>query len=344
MIRTVIVDDSRLMRSMIHKCLSQFPDIHVVGEAPDTQTARQLIKGVNPDVITLDVEMPGMNGLDFLEKIMKLRPMPVIMVSSLTDRGTDTALAALELGAIDAVPKPGIGFTLNQFGQMLGNRVRMAARARISQRSVTQNNPPQSTLPPTDIIAIGASTGGVSAIGAVLQNIPRDAPPVIIVQHMPETYTTRFADRLDKQLPVDVREACDGEVLGAGMVRIAPGGTHLTLKRIGGRLITFLSQTDLVEGHRPSVDVMFHSLVANKITARAALLTGMGRDGAAGMLALRQAGHVCLAQDEASCVVYGMPRVAVELGAVSEVLSIDHIGARLFTKSQDRLRNTAHAS
>ncbi|MBB5516652.1 two-component system chemotaxis response regulator CheB [Rubricella aquisinus] len=344
MIRVLIVDDSRLMRSMIRQALSSCPDIDVVAEAPDPHSARQLIKDLNPDVLTLDVEMPGMDGITFLQKIMDLRPMPVIMVSTLTDQGTDTAIAAMELGAVDAVPKPGGNLSLPGFGRLLADRIRMAAKASVRRQAAPPPQPQAGVLPKVDVIAIGASTGGVSAIGAVLQHIPPDAPPVVIVQHMPEAYTGRFADRLDKQLRVHVSEAQDGETLRPGTVRIAPGGAHLRFRKTEAGLRTRLEQSAPVSGHCPSVDVMFHALAETGVKCRAALLTGMGRDGADGLLRLYRAGHTCLVQDKASCVVFGMPRVAIELGAASEILPLDHLGARLFTKSQDRARHTARAS
>lgn len=334
-IRAVVVDDSRLMRSMISAALQAEGDIQCVGVAQDVQEARQLIKTVNPDVITLDVEMPGMNGLEFLGKIMTLRPMPVVMVSSLTQSGTEVTLAALEAGAVDAVAKPMGKGAATTFARRLREAVRAGARATVRRQTTPTRAAPttlagQSGPLALPLIAIGASTGGVAAIGELFSHLAPNLPPIVITQHMPPGYTERFASRLNSQLPFSVQEAQDGETLRPNMVRIAPGDRHLRVEDAGGMVRTCLDDQGAVSGHKPSVDVLFQS-VAEQFRGRAvgAIMTGMGRDGAAGLLAMRKAGAPTLGQNQQSCVVYGMPKVAHQMGAVAEEVDINRMATRV---------------
>lgn len=329
-VRVVVVDDSRLMRRMVSSALQSDGTIEVVGEAEDTSVARRLIKELDPDVVTLDVEMPGMNGIDFLKKIMELRPMPVIMVSTLTASGTDISIAALSIGAVDAICKPAGRESVGPFGRALRQKVLVASRAQV-RRTISKPAVPPSTpvqqrpinrsIAPrgVDLVALGASTGGVAALTELLERIPPSCPPIVITQHMPAGFTGRFAARLDSLLPLSVAEAQHDEVLSPGQVRIAPGDQHLLVQRSGNRLVTKLDDSGPISGHRPSVDVLFNS-VSTAVGSRAvgAILTGMGRDGAAGLRAMRQSGAACLGQDEQSAVVYGMPGAAKALGAFEE--------------------------
>jgi two-component system chemotaxis response regulator CheB len=330
MVRVLIVDDSATMRSLIATVLQRDPEIEVVGEAGDPLEAREAIKKLNPDVITLDVEMPNMNGIDFLEKIMRLRPMPVVMVSTLTVRGAEATMEALELGAIDCVAKPSTG-GLEGF-QDLPFKVKAAAKAKVKPlRAPGAAKPPVLDHTPDDrVIAIGSSTGGVEALIAILTRFPANCPPTVITQHMPATFTKSFSERLDRLCAPKVTEAHDGALLENGRIYIAPGGEHHM--EIGGssQLRCRLSGGPPVNGHRPSVDVLFRS-VAKSAGARAvgAILTGMGRDGADGLLAMRRAGAHTFGQDEASSVVYGMPKVAFEIGAVERQAPLDRLAAEL---------------
>ena len=336
-IRVVVVDDSLLVRSMLRAALEADGDITVVGAAKEPFEARDVIKSTNPDVVTLDVEMPGMNGLEFLEKIMTLRPTPVVMVSSLTSEGAEVTLAALETGAVDFIAKPSGGPRAKEFGDMVRQKVRAASRARVralvkapasAQRRLSA--PSKTVGAGTALIAIGASTGGVAALGSVVQRLPKGLPPIVSVVHMPEKYTGRFAERLAAQTGHDVAEARDGERLTRGMIRIAPGSHHLEVHRASDGLLTRLHDGPLVSGHRPSVDVCFTS-VAKAIGNRALglILTGMGRDGAKGMLQMRKSGAMCLGEAESSCVVYGMPRAAREVGATNEEHDLEKIPQRI---------------
>jgi len=339
-VRTLIVDDSATMRSLIAAALRKDPDIEVVGQAGDPLEAREAIKVLNPDVITLDIEMPNMNGLDFLEKIMRLRPTPVIMVSTLTQAGADATLTALEFGAVDCVGKPmgGVADAIQAFAG-LPERVKAAASAKLRPLSSTTqfrqpparpgNAPSESNFKPNGrLVAIGASTGGVEALLTVISRFPGNCPPTVITQHMPAAFTKSFADRLNRSSAAQVQEAYDGAVLETGKIYLAPGGaTHLEV--VGQtQWRCRLVESDTVNGHRPSVDVLFHS-VAKAVGARAvgALLTGMGRDGARGLLAMREAGAATFAQDEATSVVYGMPKAAVEIAAVQKQYSLDRMAA-----------------
>jgi two-component system chemotaxis response regulator CheB len=327
--KVLICDDSALIRSVMTEIVNSQPDMEVVGAAPDPLVARELIKKTNPDVLTLDVEMPRMDGLDFLEKLMRLRPMPVLMVSSLTERGSEITMRALELGAVDFVTKPKLSIQsgMREYTDMIADKIRATARARIKARSLAASGPapvlPQlrSALTSSEkLIIIGASTGGTEAIRTFLMQMPSDCPGILIAQHMPEGFTSSFARRLDSLCKISVSEAVGGERVLPGHAYIAPGHSHLLLARSGANYVTKLDQGEPVNRHRPSVDVLFRSaaLAAGK-NATGVILTGMGKDGAAGMLEMKEAGAYNFAQDEASCVVFGMPREAIALGAAHEV-------------------------
>lgn len=342
-IRVLIVDDSALIRSIMSQIIGSQPDMEVVGVAPDPFVARDLIKRMSPDVLTLDVEMPKMDGLDFLEKLMRLRPMPVVMVSSLTERGSEITMRALELGAVDFVTKPKLSIQsgMLEYADMIADKIRAAAKAKIKPRSIAANNPAKSdntTLPlirnpltsSEKLIIIGASTGGTEAIKSFLMQMPSDCPGILIAQHMPEGFTRSFAQRLDGLCKISVNEAAGGERILPGHAYIAPGHSHLQLSRSGANYITQIDQGPVVNRHRPSVDVLFRSAAncAGK-NALGVILTGMGKDGAAGMLEMRNAGSYNFAQDEASCVVFGMPREAIAIGATHEVSSLDELPGKV---------------
>ncbi len=344
-IRVVIVDDSALVRSVLKDLVNAEPDLEVVGTAPDPIVAREMIRTLDPDVITLDVEMPRMDGLEFLDRLMRLKPTPVIMVSSLTERGSASTFKALELGAVDFVTKPkqGVAGGLKEYGREITDKIRGAARARV-RRSPIDAAPARSadavlpllgaTVTGTErLIIIGASTGGTEAIKAVLSALPPDCPGILVAQHMPEAFTRSFALRLDGLCRITVKEAASGERILPGHAYIAPGHSHLLVKRSGAQYLTELSQGPPVNRHRPSVDVLFRS-AANVAGANAlgVILTGMGKDGASGLLEMKQAGAYTFAQDEASCVVFGMPREAIALGGVDEVLPVDQIANRVLTR------------
>jgi two-component system chemotaxis response regulator CheB len=330
-IKVLIVDDSALIRSVMSEIIGSQGDMEVVGVAPDPLVARELIKQTNPDVLTLDVEMPKMDGLDFLEKLMRLRPMPVVMVSSLTERGSEITMRALELGAVDFVTKPKISIQsgMREYTELIADKIRAAAKARIKPRTLPvpgaagQVPLPQLRNPLTSsekLIIIGASTGGTEAIREFLMQMPSDCPGILITQHMPEGFTTSFARRLDSLCKISVREAAGEERVLPGHAYIAPGHSHLLLARSGANYITKIEQSEPVNRHRPSVDVLFRSAAkAAGKNAVGVILTGMGKDGAVGMLEMKDAGAYNFSQDEASCVVFGMPREAIAIGAVHEV-------------------------
>lgn len=340
-IKVLVVDDSPTMRGLITAALRRDPEIEVVGSAGDPFEARGAIKALNPDVVTLDIEMPNMNGLEFLEKIMRLRPMPVVMVSSLTQAGADVTLRALEIGAVDCVGKPTGNITAGEGGLAeIAAKVKNAARATVRATMTTTSKTPAKPVrakefaPSGDLVAIGSSTGGVEALLTVLNNYPANCPPTVITQHMPAAFTASFAARLGRACNAKVYEARDGDVLEPGKVYVAPGGaTHLEVSRSAG-LRCRLTDGDPVSGHRPSVDVMFKS-VASVMGDKAVgvILTGMGRDGAQGLLAMRQAGARTIGQDESTCVVYGMPRAAYEMGAVEKQMSLSAIGSAILDLS-----------
>ena len=348
-IKVLVVDDSALMRALLTEIINGAPDLKVVGSAPDPIAAREMIKALNPDVLTLDVEMPKMDGLEFLDRLMRLRPMPVIMISSMTEAGSEVTLKALELGAVDFVAKPRAeNISLMQsYAEEIRDKIRAAKGARLKTATprpapgaapVTAPAAPapsgfSSRLLNEKIIAIGASTGGTEAIKDVLVALPASLPPIVIVQHMPETFTPSFARRLDSLSQLTVIESQGGERLQPGTAYLAPGHSHMTIRKSGGGYVTELSQSEPVNRHRPAVDVLFDS-VAEQVGSNALgmILTGMGKDGAQGMLRMKNAGAYTFGQDQASCVVYGMPREAALVGAVEEVASLDAIPGRLLAK------------
>jgi two-component system, chemotaxis family, protein-glutamate methylesterase/glutaminase len=349
--RVVVVDDSALVRGLLAEIINRQPDMQCVGAASDPLVAREMIRNLDPDVITLDVEMPRMDGLDFLARLMRLRPMPVVMVSTLTERGADVTLKALELGAIDFVAKPKIGVAdgLRQLGEDITDKVRTAARAQV-RRLAAPNA--EATAAPTKpvtvaslgrlstekILFVGASTGGTEATRELLINLPADFPAVMITQHMPPGFTRSYAARLDGLCRIRVKEAADGERVLPGHAYIAPGGMHLSVERSGANYVARVRDGDPVNRHKPSVEVLFRS-AAQVVgpNALGVMLTGMGADGAKAMRELRDAGAWNLCQDEASCVVFGMPREAIAQGAAHEVLPLQRIAPALI----ERLRSTA---
>jgi two-component system chemotaxis response regulator CheB len=323
-VRVVVVDDSASMRLTLNRILSADPEIEVVGSAPEPHAARSMIKELNPDVVTLDVEMPGMDGLSFLDKIMRLRPMPVVMCSTLTARGTEVTIEALRLGAVDCIAKPsGNPLDIARDAEHLRKTVKAAARSRVRQSgSVTPTSaaPVGSSFRDT-IVAVGASTGGVEALFSLIAGLPADCPPVLIVQHMPAGFTAGFAARLNSVCSVKVVEAVDGTPIERGTVYIAPGGEqHMTLSP--GQPRIRLRSSDPVSGHRPSVDVLFQSVTRLGAGAVGVILTGMGSDGAEGLLAMRRSGARTFGQNQESCVIYGMPRAAFQLGGVEQQVSL----------------------
>jgi two-component system chemotaxis response regulator CheB len=328
--RVLIVDDSALMRQILTQILSSDPAIEVVGAASDPFVAREKIKELNPDVLTLDVEMPRMDGLTFLDKLMKGHPMPVVMVSSLTEKNCDTTLRALSLGAVDFITKPKLDLKSGvlDLAEEIVAKVKSAAHARVVPRiSPAANGSPRpaaahlSQINATHkIVAIGASTGGTEALREFLEVLPADFPAIVIVQHMPEKFTAQFAKRLDSLCKIRVSEAADGDRVLPGHALVAPGAHHMLLVRRGAEYSVRITETDPVNRHRPSVDVLFHSVAEHAgNNALGIILTGMGNDGARGMLAMREAGALNFAQDESSCVVFGMPKEAIACGAVHEI-------------------------
>ncbi|MGL5171551.1 protein-glutamate methylesterase/protein-glutamine glutaminase [Edwardsiella tarda] len=338
-IRVLCVDDSALMRQLMTEIVNSHPDMEMVAVAQDPLVARDLIKKFNPQVLTLDVEMPRMDGLDFLEKLMRLRPMPVVMVSSLTGRGSEITLRALELGAVDFVTKPQLGIRegMLAYSELIADKIRTAARARLPRQLSGQTPPPTLSHGPLlsseKLIAIGASTGGTEAIRHVLQPLPPTSPALLITQHMPPGFTRSFAERLNKLCQITVKEAEDGERILPGHAYIAPGAHHLELARSGANYIARLNEGPPVNRHRPSVEVLFDSVAHHAgRNAVGVILTGMGNDGAAGMLRLHQAGAYTIAQNEASCVVFGMPREAIQMGGVDEVVDLPQISQRMLAQ------------
>lgn len=352
-IRVVVVDDSALVRSLLTEIINQQPDMVCIGAANDPLVAREMIRELNPDVITLDVEMPRMDGLDFLSRLMRLRPMPVVMVSTLTEKGAEITMRALEMGAVDFVAKPRIGVSsgLKELSSEIVDKIRTAASAHVKRhatelpRGQVKSAPPQTTSSPSvprtslgristeKVICIGASTGGTEAIREVLVPMPADSPAIVITQHMPPGFTTSFAARLDSLCRISVKEASNGERILPGHAYIAPGGKQFRIDRSGSNYVAVVEDTEPVNRHKPSVEVLFKS--AARVlgpNAYGIMLTGMGADGALAMKEMRDAGSYNICQDEASCVVFGMPRMAIQAGAANEVLPLKQITSALLEK------------
>jgi two-component system chemotaxis response regulator CheB len=330
MIRVLIVDDSPLVRRFLRAAFTAEPDFEVVGEAADPIEARTLITLHRPDVLTLDMEMPRMDGLTFLNTVVRGEPVRVVVLSSLTARGSEIALAALAAGAVEVLQKPSSRDDLPRLRVAVVDAARVAAAARLREAPPRVERLPHLASPRRSLVAIGASTGGTTIIDQLLGQFPANMPPVVVVQHMPEGFTAAFARRLATRCALDVREAVDGDALLPGVALIAPGGRHLLVQQDGGKLVANVREGPRVSGHAPSVDVLFRSVArAAGPSSVAVILTGMGRDGARGMLELRQAGGITLAQDEESCVVYGMPMAAVEDGAVLETVELAHLASRV---------------
>ena len=342
MIRVLVVDDSAVVRQVLSSEISKAQDIEVVGTAADPFIARDKIVALHPNVITLDLEMPRMDGLTFLAKLMKYFPLPVIVVSSLTPHGSDTALRALELGAVDVVGKPGGSYTVGDIAAELIEKIRAASTARFHAAPApavareTASNVPLLNMT-HKVLAIGASTGGTEAIRTVLMGLPATSPGTVIVQHMPEHFTASFAARLNDLCQMEVREARTGDLVAPGVALLAPGNHHMVLRRSGAQFSVELKGGPQVHYQRPSVDVLFHSVARQAgSNALGVILTGMGADGASGLLAMRQAGAQTVAQNEESCVVFGMPREAIRLGAALEIAPLQNISTRIMSILQAR--------
>ncbi|CAM8633906.1 CheB Chemotaxis response regulator containing a CheY-like receiver domain and a methylesterase domain [Comamonadaceae bacterium] len=359
-IRVVVVDDSALVRSLLTEILNKQPDMECVGAANDPLIAREMIRELDPDVITLDIEMPRMDGLEFLARLMRLRPMPVVMISTLTERGADVTMRALELGAVDFVSKPRIGLVdgIKELSSSIVEKVRIASKAHVKRALATKSNSAGAEDVSTSsgvtapfslgrvstekLIAIGASTGGTEAIKEVLVKLPADSPGIVITQHMPPGFTTSFAARLNSLCQITVQEASHGTRIIPGHAYIAPGGRQFRVDRSGANYVCVVEDGELVNRHRPSVEVLFHSVA--KVVGRNAIglmLTGMGSDGASAMKEMRDAGSYNYAQNEATCIVYGMPREAVLAGAADEVLPLSDIAPAILNRlrgSSDRYR------
>jgi two-component system, chemotaxis family, protein-glutamate methylesterase/glutaminase len=345
-IRVLCVDDSALIRDLLSQIINSHPDMEVVAVAPDPLVARDLIKRHNPDVLTLDVEMPRMGGLDFLERLMRLRPMPVLMLSSLTSAGSDVTLKALELGALDFIEKPTLGVRdgMFEYSALIAAKIRMAARAQPRRIEPAKQAPgalAALAVSSEKLVVLGASTGGTEAIREVLQPLPANAPGILIAQHMPGGFTRSFAQRLDGLCRIRVKEGEHGERVLPGHAYIAPGDAHMTLGRSGTHYVVQLDDGPPVNRHRPSVDVLFESAAGlSRDNTIGVLLTGMGKDGARGLLALRNAGASTLAQDQQTSLVFGMPREAIALGAASEVVALGDVAERLLALATRTTRGT----
>lgn len=335
-IKVLCVDDSALIRDILTGIINDQDDMKVVAVAPDPLAARELIKIHNPDVITLDVEMPKMDGIDFLERLMRLRPMPVVMISSLTQKGSDITLRALELGAFDFVAKPemGIRSTMVEYAEMIADKIRWAAKSPLPNKiPMTSPSDPKLLKAPLltseKLLVMGASTGGTEAIREVLQRFPPNSPAIIIAQHMPGGFTKSFADRLNKICSITVKEAEDGERILPGHAYIAPGTHHLKIVKSGANYICRLDDGEPVNRHKPSCDVLFISAAKNAgKNAVGVVLTGMGKDGAKGLLEMKEAGSYTIAQDEKTSIVFGMPKEAIEIGAATDILSLHQIAEK----------------
>ncbi|MBP6599673.1 MAG: chemotaxis response regulator protein-glutamate methylesterase [Giesbergeria sp.] len=355
-IRVIVVDDSALVRSLLAEIINRQPDMECIGTANDPLIAREMIREMNPDVITLDVEMPRMDGIDFLGRLMRLRPMPVVMISTLTERGAEVTMKALELGAVDFVSKPRVGLAngLNELATQIVDKIRVAAVAQVRRAAPTRPAAPArgavaggavsaptpsasvgllGRLSTEKLIFIGASTGGTEAIKEILVNLPADCPAIVITQHMPPGFTTSFAARLNSLSQITVKEASHGERILPGHAYIAPGGKQFHISRSGANYVAVVDDGPAVNRHKPSVEVLFKSAAA--LVGRNAygiMLTGMGNDGAAAMREMKDAGSYNYVQDEASCIVFGMPREAIAHGAADEVLPLTQIAPALVAK------------
>ena len=343
-IKVLVIDDSALIRSVMKEIINRENDMECVGAAPDPLVAREMIKSLNPDMLTLDVEMPNMDGLDFLERLMRLRPMPVLMVSTLTELGSDITFRALELGAVDFIAKPKMDIArgMEEYADEITDKIRVVAQARVNKIAVLpvieKKFSADIILPSVarrfssteKLVAIGASTGGTEALREVLSKLPADSPGVLVAQHMPEHFTKSFADRLNTMCKISVKEAEHNERILPGHAYIAPGNSHLVIGRSGANYVVKLDQGPPVNRHRPSVDVLFRS-AANIAGANAVgvILTGMGKDGVQGLLEMKQAGSHTIAQDEETCIVFGMPKEAIAAGGVCEILPLQNIARRL---------------
>ncbi|MFT4241158.1 MAG: chemotaxis response regulator protein-glutamate methylesterase [Acidovorax sp.] len=357
-IRVIVVDDSALVRSLLSEIINRQRDMECIGTANDPLVAREMIREMNPDVITLDVEMPRMDGIDFLGRLMRLRPMPVVMISTLTERGAEVTMRALELGAIDFVAKPRVGLAsgLNELASQIVDKIRVAAVAQVRRAPAREAAPAGGAAPAVPssaallgrlstekLICIGASTGGTEAIKEVLVHMPADSPAIVITQHMPPGFTTSFAARLNGLCQITVKEAVNGERILPGHAYIAPGGTQFHVARSGANYVAVVDDGPPVNRHKPSVEVLFKSAAA--VVGRNAfgiMLTGMGNDGAAAMREMKDAGSYNYVQDEATCIVFGMPREAIAHGAADEVLPLPQIAPALITRlrgATDRLHH-----
>jgi two-component system chemotaxis response regulator CheB len=345
MVRVLVIDDSAVVRKILTTELSKYPGIEIVGTAPDPYVARDLIEDLRPDVLTLDIEMPRMDGLTFLRKLMEHYPLPVVVVSSLTPAGSDMAVEALEIGAVDVMCKPGSAFTVGDMVTDLAAKIisaslvdpeRLANAARSTAGDAGGQAPLSLTRTTKQLVAIGASTGGTEAIKEILSRYPANCPGTLITQHMPETFTRSFAKRLDDICPASVKEAEDGDEVRPGRILLAPGSRHMVLRRDGARYCVRVKDGPYVNYQKPSVDVLFQSVAryAGR-NAVGVILTGMGADGAQGLKAMREAGANTIAQDEKTCVVFGMPKVAINIGAVAYVLPLQDIAKKIVTLIND---------
>jgi len=336
-IKVLIVDDSAIVRKIFSEELSKFPDIEVAGTAPDPYVARDKIVKLNPDVITLDIEMPKMDGLTFLKKLMRYYPLPVIIVSSLTPKGGKLTLEAMDIGAVEVIAKPGGSYTVGDMSTQLAEKIRAASWVKIAKKDpgnqpASVGSGPIRALSKTSnkVIAIGASTGGTEALKNVLSRMPSNSPGIVAVQHMPAKFTTAFADRLNDICQIRVKEARNNDSVNPGSALIAPGNYHMILRRSGARYYVEVKDGPMVHHQRPAVDVLFKSTAQyagpNSIGA---ILTGMGADGAEGLLRMKQAGAKTIAQDEKSCVVFGMPKEAIKLGAADKVVPLDRVAEEI---------------
>jgi two-component system chemotaxis response regulator CheB len=333
-IRVLIVDDSAIVRKILSEALASEADLEVVGTAPDPYVARDKILALKPDVLTLDIEMPRMDGLTFLKKLMHFHPLPAVVISSLAQLSARAAIEALQLGAVEVLAKPGGPYSVGELRHSLGEKIRAAAGSRLRRN---EPNPAGAVIPeirsaPADgcVVAIGASTGGTEAIAKVLSRVPKNAPPIVIAQHIPPIFSKAFANRLNEICAIEVKEAEDNDALRAGLALVAPGDFHMLLRKTGGRYYVSVKTGPRVCYQRPSVDVLFTSVAeAAGGLAAGVLLTGMGSDGAQGLLKMRKAGAHTIAQDEATCVIYGMPREAAGLGAAAQVLPLPAIAAAM---------------